>query len=405
MINLVCRLSGAGTGFIGHIAMILLLCLIGSAPGRAGPLDTLAAADKDLNAGEYARSIRQADSAIASGKLAPAELARALYIRGSGYLASGKSSKAIVDLNAALWMKKLPDRLQRDAKAKRYQAYTGVGVAPRQTVATRPTLTQQTARRAPPSQPSAVVGGHKVALPMAPRQGLPEGTHTRPLVLNKPRPVQPKTITAPLPVTQTPPQSASAAQWTSTTRRAALPSSIRPSPPTAGTRRATIPAQNSASLRPQRVPPRNSPAVQRAASRPSPSAVGAFTTRTIATPPPVQVAHQQPQPARPLPQAAKTTAPSIPPLPVTNAQPTTFAPSAPALGLQLSNGVRDGIYEETRPSRPTAQADTSASTTGWFGGLLDGDDAKSEAVVAADELQRRRTEQIRAHNRRWAGEE
>ena len=296
------RIFGAHTAIVGHLAVLLLAGLVWAAPVSAGPIETLAAADKELKSGNHDLSITHADNAIASGKLAPAELARALYIRGSSYLAAGKNSQAIVDLNAAMWMKKLPARLQNDAKAKRYKAYTSAGVAPRDAVATRPSRTQRTvssaaaqSKRPPAARSSTQQSGHKVALPVERQTSLPEGTHARPLILNtRSHETRPKTILAPLPVTQTVPK------WSSTTRQVARSPSVQ--------RR--VPAATTAPLvKPRPQPTRTIASTRRPATNTARASVGPFTTKTKATPRPANVTRRSPPPVRTTPRPAA--APSV----------------------------------------------------------------------------------------------
>ena len=408
MIDRAGRAFGTYSALAGHIAVLLLAGLIGAAPLSANPVETLAAADKELKSGNHELSITHADNAIASGKLAPAELARALYIRGSSYLAAGKSSQAIVDLNAALWMKKLPPRLENDAKTKRYQAYTGAGVAPRAAVATRPVRTQRTiSRSAPPSKPAATgtgiaQGSHKVALPVERQTGLPEGTRTRPRILNSRAPeARPKTILAPLPVTQTTPK------WTSTTRQVARPPNVQgrtPAAPASRPLNAAVPAATTAPLvKPRRQPAGSIASTRQPATSTSNAAVGPFTTQTNVARRPASVVRRPAPPLRTAPRPAAT--PDVAAVRPATTAPPYASPARPAPAPSF--GVRDGLYEDTprAPAPGTAATTDSSGGTSFFGSLIGGSEPKSEALTAADELQRRRTEQIRAHNRRIAGEE
>ena len=385
---------------------------LGRARARRPDRDTLAAADKELKSGNYQLSITHADNAIASGKLAPADLARGLYIRGSSYLAAGRTSQAIVDLNAALWMKKLPPRLQKDAKAKRYQAYTNVGVAPRESVAGRPgrsvsTISSgATAPKQTPARASAASGGHKVALPVERQTRLPEGTHTRPLVLNaKAQNTRPKTIVAPLPVTQTTPQ------WSATTRQA-----VRPPP---ARRSATIAPARQPSRAPVTAPPRAAP-VKRATAAPARNRVSAGqpvqpTARTAVRPFSTQTRVAPRQPSVTTRQAAPTL-PARRPVPaseVAAVQPAAVAPPDTPPARRRSSpsfGVRDGIYDNAPPPAPAPAAEPASieepvGGSSFLGSIFGGAEPKSDDILAADELQRRRTERIREHNRRLTEEQ
>jgi hypothetical protein len=323
-------------------------------------------------------------------------LARALYIRGSSYLAAGKNSQAIVDLNAAMWMKKLPARLQNDAKAKRYKAYTSAGVAPSAAVATRPSRTQRTvssgaalSKQPPATRSSTQQSGHKVALPVERQTSLPEGTHARPLILNtRSHETRPKTILAPLPVTQTVPK------WSSTTRQVARSPSVQ---------RRVQAATTAPLVKPRPQPTRTIASTRRPATNTARASVGPFTTKTKATPRPANVTRRSSPPIRTTPRPAA--APSVGAVRPAASAPPYIPPARPA--PVPSYGVRDGLYEDAPPaSAPETTATTNATVgSSVFDGFFGGTPAKSKALAAADELQRRRTERIRAHNRRLAIEE
>ena len=90
-----------------------------------GALSSGAAA---LNSGKYDSAVKQLSSAINSDKIAPAEAAKALYLRGIAYRKLNQHSRSIADLGAAIWLGLPPaDRLK--AQVNRGLAYRAAGLS------------------------------------------------------------------------------------------------------------------------------------------------------------------------------------------------------------------------------------------------------------------------------------
>lgn len=74
-------------------------------------------------------AVQQLTGLLASTRLPPRFMARALYLRGSAYRKQGKPAQAIADLTSALWLKGgLGDADRKIALAARAQAYREAGL-------------------------------------------------------------------------------------------------------------------------------------------------------------------------------------------------------------------------------------------------------------------------------------
>ena len=93
------------------------------------PQGAVDAAAKLIDAGKTDPAIETLTTAIAGGKLEPALLARALYLRGKAYRIATKPALAISDLTSALWIKTGLNTADRaDATLQRSGAYTEAGL-------------------------------------------------------------------------------------------------------------------------------------------------------------------------------------------------------------------------------------------------------------------------------------
>ena len=85
---------------------------------------------KSWQAGKADGAVEQLNAAIATSKLPPQQMARALYYRGLAQRKLGKPAMAISDLQSALWLKgALTESERSEALAARTAAYREAGIA------------------------------------------------------------------------------------------------------------------------------------------------------------------------------------------------------------------------------------------------------------------------------------
>ena len=83
-----------------------------------------------LQSGKTDQAVASLSSAISSGSLPPAVMAKALYLRGAAYRKQTKPALAISDLTSALWLKGgLNDADRADATQQRASAYGEAGLS------------------------------------------------------------------------------------------------------------------------------------------------------------------------------------------------------------------------------------------------------------------------------------
>jgi len=82
-----------------------------------------------LKAGKNTVAVKRLTDALGTGKLTPAETAKAYYGRGLAYEAMSKPAQAIADLTSAIWLGKLTPEERKNAEAKRANAYGTAGVS------------------------------------------------------------------------------------------------------------------------------------------------------------------------------------------------------------------------------------------------------------------------------------
>jgi len=88
-----------------------------------------AAGVRSFESGDIARAEQQLSTALAGGGLPNAQMARALYYRGSAYRQLGRPAQAISDLTTAVWLKGgLPPDLKTKAIEARKLAYQEAGL-------------------------------------------------------------------------------------------------------------------------------------------------------------------------------------------------------------------------------------------------------------------------------------
>jgi tetratricopeptide (TPR) repeat protein len=104
---------------------LVLLGVMASANAQEAGLKNGAAA---LNSGNYDNAVRLLTSAVNSEGAAPAEAAKALYLRGIAYRKLGQPSRAIADLGAAIWLG-LPGSDKVRAQVNRGLAYRSAGLS------------------------------------------------------------------------------------------------------------------------------------------------------------------------------------------------------------------------------------------------------------------------------------
>jgi len=84
---------------------------------------------RSFQAGDMATAEQQLSIALAGGGLPNAQMARALYYRGSAYRRQGRPAQAISDLTTAIWLKGgLSDTLKKQATEERQLAYREAGL-------------------------------------------------------------------------------------------------------------------------------------------------------------------------------------------------------------------------------------------------------------------------------------
>ncbi|MBI1386311.1 MAG: hypothetical protein GC150_15500 [Rhizobiales bacterium] len=115
----------------------------------------LVEARKSYQAGRHEQAAKAATDALAAG-LAPAETARAYYLRALALSASDKHAQAIADFTSAIWLGQLTPEERADAESRRAAAYGAVGVG----ASRSPTTTAgATSAPAPARSSSASNGG------------------------------------------------------------------------------------------------------------------------------------------------------------------------------------------------------------------------------------------------------
>ena len=123
------RLAFGGRSFPCACSLAAALAIGAGAIGPAGAEDAgLKNGAASLSAGKYDAAVRQLSSTINSDNAAPADAARALYLRGLAYRKMGDSARAIADLGAAIWLG-LPEPDKVKAFVNRGLAYKSAGLA------------------------------------------------------------------------------------------------------------------------------------------------------------------------------------------------------------------------------------------------------------------------------------
>lgn len=122
-----------------------MLSSAGSAVAQSSALQSVRQANSDFAAGKFRSVVKRLDEAINTGKMRSDIMARALYLRGRAKLATGRPAEAISDLNAAIWLNKLPKREQKSAAAQRRKAYQKAGLKPTLANSKRPKRATTTA--------------------------------------------------------------------------------------------------------------------------------------------------------------------------------------------------------------------------------------------------------------------
>jgi SPOR domain len=123
------RLAFGGRSFPCACGLASALAICAAAIGPAGAEDAgLKNGAASLSAGKYDAAVRQLSSTINSDTAAPADAARALYLRGLAYRKMGDSAHAIADLGAAIWLG-LPEPDKVKAFVNRGLAYKSAGLS------------------------------------------------------------------------------------------------------------------------------------------------------------------------------------------------------------------------------------------------------------------------------------
>ncbi len=331
-------------GAADFLALLLFAIHLGQASAKAAD-NGLSRAQTALHSARYSEAIATINESFKAGRLSRGHAARALLVRGQAYLRTARPAQAIADLSSAIWTQDLPPALQKRAKALRKEAYAASGIL------TTPALTPRTgrvskfarvpARRAPAKPPSNVPPA-RAAQPQNP---------PRPQAIARPLNAQPRKTTARRLVTR--PLAPPRKQWQTTSVQHLQTRTTRVSPP--------------------RIWP--------TATRPTPPPV----SQVKSSPPPRVVARYRPLPAKPWSTLSTgSTATNPPPRPPAFAEPAMAKTPPPAGASPINN-----------PEPPPA-----ASGFGLFDVLFANSQPTSPEIDVANQLQRRRTEQIRAHNAR-----
>jgi hypothetical protein len=123
------RLLFGGRSFPCTCSLAAALAIGAGAISPAGAEDAgLKNGAASLSAGKYDAAVRQLSATINSDNAAPADAARALYLRGLAYRKLGDSARAIADLGAAIWLG-LPEPDKVKAFVNRGLAYKSAGLA------------------------------------------------------------------------------------------------------------------------------------------------------------------------------------------------------------------------------------------------------------------------------------
>jgi len=109
----------------GAIAILLLAMALPAVAQSPLLKDGFAA----LKAGKNIVAVKRLTDALGTGKLTPAETAKAYYGRGLAYEAMRKPAQAIADLTSAIWLGGLTPEERESAEAKRAKAYAAAGVS------------------------------------------------------------------------------------------------------------------------------------------------------------------------------------------------------------------------------------------------------------------------------------
>ena len=380
--------------------VLILVCVLGLAGGivsapQAQANEDLVDANNLLQTGKPQKAIDKLNAAFKAQRLNPRETARALYMRGRARLLTNNRAAAISDLTSALWTKLLPPKLQREAEIQRALAYDSLGIAPaKQSI-------RRAAQPAPSSKPPTVkpepqpAYKHKVAQPITPAARLPEGIEqsSNPSLQNRQREQQ---ATKPPPIAGMPAWRTEAQRTASQNHQSA--GAIYFGPPKVVTgatqrNRASRPAPRAAiAARPAK--PVGGP--WQSAAQP---ATADFTTTTATVQP-----KRSNNPPKAVPKWSSITQQVAP---VNIARPPGQAPGRAwiAPDPQLVAPSPPAVAAQPAPNpAPTSEGEhaTSASlfSLPTVPSLFGGSAQKSDAVAAADELQRNRYQRIREHNRR-----
>lgn len=98
-------------------------------PDQAAAQRAYAAGTKSFESGDMAAAEQQLSVALGNGGLPNAQMARALYLRGSAYRRLGRPAQAISDLTSAVWLKGgLNETDKKKATEERQLAYREAGL-------------------------------------------------------------------------------------------------------------------------------------------------------------------------------------------------------------------------------------------------------------------------------------
>ncbi|WP_083566950.1 SPOR domain-containing protein [Hyphomicrobium sp. CS1GBMeth3] len=124
-------------------------------PDQATAQRAYAAGTKSFESGDMTGAEQQLSAALAGGGLPNAQMARALYLRGSAYRRLGRPAQAISDLTTAVWLKGgLSEADKAKATEERQLAYREAGLGDTPPPIGGAPLDQSTKAAAAPTPPS-----------------------------------------------------------------------------------------------------------------------------------------------------------------------------------------------------------------------------------------------------------
>ncbi|MGE0054319.1 MAG: hypothetical protein AB7S74_08925 [Hyphomicrobium sp.] len=343
-----------------------------------------------IRRGNFSQAVQLLTTELEAQNRSVDERARTFYYRAKAYAGLKQPGRARADLNAAIWLGKLPASEAAEAGRLKTQLETSDDAAGEETVAVTP---------APPKPPEPAKSEPLPKVTVAAPQPAPPTSFATTVAATPPPPP---------PRTEVSREKAAAPSWSQqSVSRAALPEP-KPSPFIK-----TSPAFAAAAAQQRAEPPQASEVVTgslppaRAVNPPSnPSPVAAhWETDVAANPspparsaPPVAAAQPTP-PAAPMlaPQATKVT--MAPAAPVMAPPPAAQATTQPAQSAQSAEAASSFGLSQDKSTPADTQDPSQASSVPLIGWMFEKSSSPYDKQIAdADDFQRRYVEKIRRYN-------